>query len=997
MKDKLKRFAVVVITGLLFLAGASVWSEDVKAQTLFSHDCGNGITIAENSSGVYEVRYPEGTAYTVCDAPIVHSPAARRDAIRITVPQATGEFRFHTWIVPPNVIRFQFGNSSNQAVGHSDSVYTGDLRSPEHPIGGKQFQWVVVDDEPAPATSVYIEDYKVHGLVKSLQGTDSQLQIVEGNDTDVRLVVTKGAGQSPPCFEMENAGGGSAAIATLTDAEKLPYSEIGFWKPSSRLDANGCVRDWSAARFETVGQVERAYITVTLISPDDNIVYPAGTIGDSSSTQVLRLKATNKDGDANPSFNSADGGEIKFTYQDDDKPGPVVAQAVPRPAAWIEAKGLGHTFRDGTVCDAANAISWRTAGGQPSNQCVRYFNRKATSIKWSTDRPVAWPYRVGLDWYLDSEGTVSNPSFSITHYEEVPALKGYVNGELKLGTACHPPLDGDPDQRDSHWQVLNTSPPNRPTIETLVTPRHPSNLIQVCPEWPADIIRCEGLPGSTSAAECFTTPQGMGSPPTDLVQYPHTEAYFLGSDGLPREPQVVVAESVPYIDIESVRVKEGRKARFPVTLSAPASEDVTINWRVRKAKSARYPASIGVDVEKAHGTLVIPAGALSGKNIVVQTIKDSHDDNREQFFVQLTAATGGELRKARAVGTIVNDGPMPAEWLKDYGLVVAEQTLDGVVQRAANFRSPPYPGMHIAPGTTPVEGQTLEMADLIDGASASATSAVGWSAWALTSRSTFDDEEDGLYWEGASVVVQGGVDIADGDWLFGTSFGHSRGDGSYHHADTTHKPAHAVLSDLAYIAPYVAYDAAEGRTAYATAGYGHGSVTLTPPEQSAMQAPVDWWMAAVGGSQRVYELGAFDASLIGDALYTGINSGDTSQVRESRSSSAKAGGGVQVSADWDPLTVSLQTQWRWDDEEEGHIEYGSSVSYTFGAFQVSGSGSISEASESYSAGLQWTPRHSGTASLIASSDGAWSVGWSHGPFHVTHSGDGVRLTSSVNF
>ena len=442
-------------------------------------------------------------------------------------------------------------------------------------------------------------------------------------------------------------------------------------------------------------------------------------------------------------------------------------------------------------------------------------------------------------------------------------------------------------------------------------------------------------------------------------------------------------------------VKEGRRARFFVELSGEATRDVSVKWRVRPSVE-RPRATLGEDVEKASGTLVIAQGETRGE-IRVKTYEDSHDDDGEKFRVRLVSAEGADIRQQRAHAIIRNDDPMPKAWLKDYGLAVAEQTLDGVVRRAASFRAA-SPGVRVAPGATPVEGRTIGgVGELLDGASAEATSEAGWSAWARTARTSFEDEEDGLAWDGEAVVVQGGVDRVNGDWLFGTAFGYSRGDGAYHRRDAAHEPAHAMLSDITYIAPYAAYDAARGRTAYATAAVGHGAVTLTPHGRSAMVAPVDWWMVGAGAAQSVYEWGAFDASLTGDALYTGIRSGGTSELRATRSHSTAAGAGMEVSAQRGPLSGALNAQWRWDDEEEAFLEYGAGASVASGGFQASVDMAVSEHSETYGLGMSWDSRAFGTPSLSLDAQGNYSVGWTSGVWTVTHSGDSVRASMNAQF
>ena len=936
----------------------------IKRDDIYSLTCApksssvnkSNLTITEDRNNVRVINYPENGKY-YCSLPGIDVSGATG------IPLPTGVSGTFQFVWPPSPDRLDFQS------GWNNDRFDGTLCGEVFNRGGHKWQLCVVDDDNAPPS----------GMSVQFQDQSQSVSVSEGQEITQKLIIGKPTAASEPCFVLRKPGsttGISSSSWYVIDKNDPSYNELSDIRPIAALallkldrkevlNSDGCIKTWSAGQGNIL-------VDLYVNTIDDNVV---------GADQVfqLGLRSTRKDGTTET---DVDTNWISINVVNDDHSDVIVVEPHPWPRTWVETitSASDKDFSDGTNCsnyliwdpEADNGEGGKGARVPDTPPCAKYFARHATHLKWSTGRPPNFNY--GL-WADRGHGS---PILMKT----LTPSDGYTTGEWPL---------------PSDFQRCNDAETRATSITiTVRQPGSPGELTSALDSPPLSATsksfrNCAyEMPGRDYYSEGEAPGEGMRSePPPDVGQYPATEFAYA---------QIIVAN--PYVDIRNARqnkfVQEGRRARFFVELSGEATQDVTVKWRVRPAVE-RPRASLGEDVEKASGTLIIPQGETRG-TIRVKTYEDEHDDDMEKFRVRIVSADGAVIRQQRAHGIIRNEDAMPAQWLKDYGLAVAEQTLDGVVRRAANFRFPPSPGMHIAPGTTPVEGQTISRVEaLIDGASVSATSASGWSAWALTSRSTFDDEEDGLQWEGESIVVQGGVDVADDDWLFGTSFGHSRGDGSYHRADTAHEAAHAVLSDLTYIAPYAAYDAAEGRTAYGTVGWGAGSVTLTPHGKSSIQAPVNWWMAAVGGSQSVYELGAFDASLIGDVLYTGISSGDTSELRETRSHSAKAGGGVEVSADWDPISVSLQTQWRWDDEEESYIEYGGSASYTFGAFEVSGSGSVSEASESFSAGLLWTPRHLGSASLDVSSDGAWSVGWAHGPFHVTHSGDEVRLSSSINF
>ena len=76
------------------------------------------------------------------------------------------------------------------------------------------------------------------------------------------------------------------------------------------------------------------------------------------------------------------------------------------------------------------------------------------------------------------------------------------------------------------------------------------------------------------------------------------------------------------------------------------------------------------------------------KKMWVYVYNDNHDEDPETFEVALSRPTGGTvIGDGVAVGTIVNDDPMPAAWLARFGRTAAEQALDGIAGRIAASRS----------------------------------------------------------------------------------------------------------------------------------------------------------------------------------------------------------------------------------------------------------------------------------------------------------------------
>jgi alpha-tubulin suppressor-like RCC1 family protein len=105
-------------------------------------------------------------------------------------------------------------------------------------------------------------------------------------------------------------------------------------------------------------------------------------------------------------------------------------------------------------------------------------------------------------------------------------------------------------------------------------------------------------------------------------------------------------------------VAEGHAGRsilsFPVSLSAPSSTDATISF-----STSAGTATSGVDYIATSGVLTIPAGSTS-KNIAILVQGDTDPEASETLTLSLTAASGAEIDRGTATGTIANDDPAVA-------------------------------------------------------------------------------------------------------------------------------------------------------------------------------------------------------------------------------------------------------------------------------------------------------------------------------------------------
>ena len=121
----------------------------------------------------------------------------------------------------------------------------------------------------------------------------------------------------------------------------------------------------------------------------------------------------------------------------------------------------------------------------------------------------------------------------------------------------------------------------------------------------------------------------------------------------------------------SVKEAEGATLDFTVRLSRAASETVTVDYETRDGS-----ATAGSDYTAAVGTLTFAVGERT-KTVSVAVLNDDViDEVSETFKLKLSNASGGNvwIADGTAIGTIVNDDPMPQAWLAGFGQGELEMT-----------------------------------------------------------------------------------------------------------------------------------------------------------------------------------------------------------------------------------------------------------------------------------------------------------------------------------
>ena len=129
------------------------------------------------------------------------------------------------------------------------------------------------------------------------------------------------------------------------------------------------------------------------------------------------------------------------------------------------------------------------------------------------------------------------------------------------------------------------------------------------------------------------------------------------------ESAIEYTEFTPALAISDVSVNEGNAGltplQFTVALSVPVPQQVTVNFC-----TADGTAVAPFDYTSACNTLTIPPNSPSG-TITVNALGDLLNETDEDFFVNLSNPTGAVITDGQAVGTIVNDDPLPTLSVND--------------------------------------------------------------------------------------------------------------------------------------------------------------------------------------------------------------------------------------------------------------------------------------------------------------------------------------------
>ena len=420
--------------------------------------------------------------------------------------------------------------------------------------------------------------------------------------------------------------------------------------------------------------------------------------------------------------------------------------------------------------------------------------------------------------------------------------------------------------------------------------------------------------GGCSAANAICTPDG-----TPLSG--DTTATIEG----PELPELSIADT-------EVQEAPGAKLVFAITLSHAATE--TVSFDIATSDGS---ALAGEDYETKSKTKTFAPGETS-KVFRVKVIDDALDEGDETLTVTISNVTGATLVGGTASGTIENSDPMPQAWLARFGRTVADQVIDAVEGRMEAARAPGtevnLAGQRLGAAGTPEEVEAHEAEaglerltewlrgaggkkettaltsrsvtgrELLSGSSFALTAGSAESGfgalWGRGAVSRFDGREGDLTLDGEVASALLGADFSLGRGTAGLVVAHSLGEGGYRSPNGEGE----VESTLTGLYPWSRYAASERLSLWGLAGYGAGTLTLTPDGQAPMETDMALTMAALGGRGVLAEApaeGGLELSVTSDALVVRTTS---DEVR------GNAGNLAASEADVTRLRLGLEGTWR---------------------------------------------------------------------------------------
>ena len=394
--------------------------------------------------------------------------------------------------------------------------------------------------------------------------------------------------------------------------------------------------------------------------------------------------------------------------------------------------------------------------------------------------------------------------------------------------------------------------------------------------------------------------------------------------------------------IEDTRGSEsGGWLHFSIKLSRALDEYVCYDFETLDTGTA----SEGVDyLQRPKSTLWQRPGVTEWTEFV-RILDDSIDDGGETVKVRISdaelcndASKTITISRGEATGTITNSDPIPAAWLARFGRTVADQVIDAVEGRMEAARAPGTEvnlagqlvgasgvpedfeareadagletladwlrGADGETGTAALTSRSVTGRELLSGSSFALTAGSAESGfgalWGRGAVSRFDGRQGNLTLDGEVASAMLGADFTRGRGTAGLVVARSLGEGGYRSPNG----GGGVETTLTGLYPWGRYAASERLSLWGLAGYGAGTLTLTPEGQASIETDMDLMMVALGGRGVVAEApaeGGLELGVTSDALVVRTTS---HEVRGGRDSLAASEAGVTR------LRLGLEGTWR---------------------------------------------------------------------------------------
>ena len=321
----------------------------------------------------------------------------------------------------------------------------------------------------------------------------------------------------------------------------------------------------------------------------------------------------------------------------------------------------------------------------------------------------------------------------------------------------------------------------------------------------------------------------------------------------------------PGISVADAQVQEAEGAvlAFEVTLDASQTSAVSVRYATSDGT-----AEAGIDYVARTGVLRFAPGETA-KTVSVPVLNDDHDEGSETLTLTLSSPFGAQIADGTATGTIVNTDPMPQAWLARFGRTVADQVLDAVEGRMAAARTAgtevSLAGQQVGEAgaeedseaheaeagldrltewlrgaggeeeASALQSRTVSGRELLSGTSFALTAGSAESGfgalWGRGAVSRFDGREGDVTLDGEVASALLGADFTRGRGTAGLVVAHSLGEGGYRSPNGGGE----VETTLTGLYPWGRYAASERLSLWGIAGYGAGTLTLTPEGQAPIE------------------------------------------------------------------------------------------------------------------------------------------------------------------